>query len=306
MDTVVIGGAGFVGSHLVDRLLADGHSVDVVDDLSTGSLANLAEARAASGGALRINTIDATGPGMADLIGLRQPRVIYHLAGLVPGDPDRQRVVLSSIASTLAVLEVAATLDQPKVVVLLPAVSVYGDVPLSDQPAKEGRPWTPVDARGVVARAIAELLQVYRDSAAVEFTVLVAPVVYGPRQRPEGGVVAAFVDAARRGVAPRIAGDGRQQRELLYVDDAADALLRAATRADGLIVNLGSGQTIAIRDLWKLVAPHADAEPVHGPAQPADVARLTLAAARARLHLGWAAWTTPAEGIAELLALPAR
>ena len=301
MDAVVIGGAGFVGSHLVDRLLADGHTVDVVDNLSTGVLTNLAEARANAAGRLRISTIDATHESLRDLVALRRPNVVYHLAALVPG-ADPVAGATSTLASTLAVLDAARALDTPKVVMLLPAVSLYGEVPIREQPAKEGRGWSPADVRGVVARTVADLLQVYRDTAAVEFTALVAPVVYGRRQRPTGGVVAAFADAAAHGEAPLITGDGRQSRELLYIDDTVDALTRAAERADGLVVNLGTGRSTPVRELWQMIAgePPTGARFVARPT--GDVLRLALAATRARLHLGWTAWTTPEAGLADMAA----
>ncbi len=304
MNTLVVGGAGFIGSHLVDRLLADGHSVDVVDDLSSGALANLAEARAAHG-ALRISTLDATAPPFADLVALRRPEVIYLLAPLVPGVVEPRRLVEPALAVTVAVLEAARHVAGTKVVALLPGASLYGDVPAREQPIKEGRGWSPVDVRGVAARAVLDLLQVYRDAAQVEFTVLVTGCVYGTRQRADGGVVAALRAAALAGRAPVLHGDGRQARDLLFIDDAVDALSRAADRAGGLIVNVGSGTPTTIRDLWQAVAASlglapADAEARLDPAGPGGVARLVLSPTRARIHLGWEPWTGLADGLAQL------
>ena len=306
MNIVVVGGAGFIGSHLVDRLLADGHAVDVVDDLSSGSLGNLAEARTA-GGTLRINTLDAASPALTDLVALRQPEVIYHLAAVVPGGSDPGSLAASSMATTVSVLEAARHVHGAKVVVALQGASLYGEVPSRDQPIKEGRGWAPADVRGVAAHAVLDLAQVYRDSFAVEYTALVAPCIYGSRQRADGGVVGAFASAIRANQAPTIMGDGRQIRDLLFIDDAVDALARAAQRGDGLVVNIGTGVGTSVRDLWAAAAavgasfrpPSPDplfvAERVTAPS------RLTLASTRARIHLDWESWTDLAAGLAAVL-----
>lgn len=299
MNVVVVGGAGFVGSHLVDRLLADGAEVDVVDNLVTGELANLAEARAA-GGRLRINTLDAASAALTDLVVLRRPDVIYHLAAVIPGESRPAALVTESMSITVAVLEAARHVAGTKVVAMLPATALYGEVAARLQPVKESNGWAPVDVRGVAARAVAELLQVYRDSAAVEFTTVVAPSVYGTRQRADGGVVAALLDSRRHARAPVFTGDGRQVRDLLYIDDAVDALVRAGSRAGGLVVNIGTGVGTSVRDLWQLLGGTID--PVLVPRPPGDVLRLTLSPTRARLHLGWASWTDVPAGVADLLA----
>ncbi len=297
MNTIVIGGAGFVGSHLVERLLADGDAVDVVDDLSTGQLANLAGARAA-GGTLRINTLDAAVPAIADLISLRRPEVIYHLGLLIPGVAMNAARAASAVASTLTVAEALTGLTDSKLVVMLPAAAMYGDVPAREQPVKEGREWSPVGVRGVIARTILGILATYRERHAVEFSALLAGSVYGPRQRAEGGVVAALVNARRHDRPAVLHGDGRQTRDLVYIDDAVDALARAATRAGGLAVNVGTGSGIAVRDVWQALG----GGPVqHGDPDLVGVARLALSVTRARIQLGWAPWTDLATGLATLV-----
>lgn len=306
MNTVVVGGAGFIGSHLVERLLADGHTVDVVDDLSTGTLANLAEARAVHG-ALRINTLDARSSALADLVALRQPEVIYHLAALVPGESSPGELGPPSLATTLSVLEAASHVHGAKVIVILQGAALYGEVPSREQPVKEGRGWAPGDVRGVTSRAVLDLLQVYRDTAAVEYTALVAPCVYGSRQRPGGGVVGAFADAIRGGYAPTILGDGRQVRDLLFIDDAVDALARAAERAHGLVVNVGTGVGTSIRDLWTAASAVGASfrppspEPLYVADRSGAPSRLTLASTRARIHLDWQSWTELGAGLALVL-----
>lgn len=299
MRSLVVGGAGFIGSHLVERLLAEGHAVDVVDDLSTGSLANLADARA-FGGDLTIHTLDATAEQFAALVALKRPDVIVHLGWWPPGVDDL-RTAGRAIHTTVAVLEAARSVEGAKVVTTLPAAALYGEVPAREQPVKEGQLWSPVGVRGIVARTVADLLALYRADHAVEFTALALTSVYGPRQRADGGVVARFVEAARAGTPVTIYGDGRQTRDFLYIDDAVDALFRACQRGSGLVVNVGTGVATAVRDLWQMLSPAGAPAPLLAPQRPDDVNRFAVAPTRARIHLSWAPWTELSVGLRSLL-----
>ena len=226
---LVIGGAGFIGSHLVDRLIAEGEAVDVVDDLSTGSLAHLADARAAVAtgvsSELRISTLDAGSDSLTELVALRRPREIYHLA-LLPRQDAPPVAHGRAFNFVLRVLEAARRHHVEKVVVVLPANALYGHPAGRDLPVKEGA-FVPRGVRGVVAKAIIDLLNAYREQYDIEFTALATTTVYGPRQRPDGGVVASMLAAARRGQAPRLTGDGRQTRDFVFIDDVVDALVRS-------------------------------------------------------------------------------
>ena len=296
-SAVVVGGAGFVGSHLVERLLADGVVVDVVDDLSTGSLANLAEARS-MGGPLKIHHLGATAPEFDSLIGMRHPDVVYHLAAVPRGAVTGTRLA-SSFAATVAVTEAARHHRVPKIVAAVPGSVLYGRPMSKEIPVKEGE-LVPRGPRGVVARATVDLLEVGRDVDAIEFSVLALGTVYGPRQRPADGVVAAFVDAARDRTAPSIRGDGRQTRDFVYVDDVVDALARAGVRGSGLVINVGTGQQTSINELWSAVAGSAGVAPDHVGGPPDELLRFALSPVRARIHLGWAAWTDLSDGLAQL------
>ena len=295
---LVIGGAGFVGSHLVDRLIAEGRSVDVVDDLSTGSLGNLSVARTEASrlevGDLHIHTLDACSDDLATLIAMRRPREIFHLA-LVTRHDESAVSLGRSFTSMLGVLDAARRCSVTKVVVALPATALYGQPSGRDLPVKEGA-LAPRGVRGVVAKAIVDLLTAYREDWGIEFTALAVASVYGPRQRPDGGVVAALVAAAEAQTPPRLSGDGRQSRDFVYVDDVVDALVRSGQRGSGLVVNVGTGVQTSLRDLWKLVAPDGP-EPLNGPARPDEVLRFAVSPVRARIHLAWSPWTPLAEGL---------
>ena len=301
----MIGGAGFIGSHLVDRLLAEEHTVDVIDNLTVGSLANLAAARA-SGGALRFHHFDAASAEAESSIGQRHPDVIFHLA-LLPRHDGAAMSQGAAFLSALATLEAARRHGVAKVVVAVPASAIYGHPTSKLLPVKEGEPsqLVPRDVRGVVARSIIDLLVSYRDLHAIEFTALALGSVYGPRQRPTGGVVAAFLDVARRGDSPTVYGDGRQTRDFVFIDDVVDALVRSGSRGSGLVINIGTGEQTTIIDLWSRVAASVagagEIEVCRGPARLHEVQRFAVSPVRARIHLGWSPWTALDEGLVRSL-----
>lgn len=297
---MVIGGAGFLGSHLVDRLLSDDVQVDVVDDLSTGSLGNLSAARATTqDGSLRIHTLNVAIPEFVDVVRLRRPDVLYVLSALTPTTCDLAGVV-KSFAVVASSLEAARQAKVGKVVVTIPAGLLYGELAGRDLPVKEDHPRRPVGLAGVTATAIIELLEVYRRDYDIEFTVLALSTVYGLRQREENNVVSRFLAARSLGQPAIVYGDGRQTRDLLFVDDAVDAVARSLNRGGGLVLNIGTGQQTSINELWTLIGGRA--EPQRLPKMPHDPTRLALSSSRARLHLGWSAWTSLSEGVGSLLA----
>jgi UDP-glucose 4-epimerase len=152
--------------------------------------------------------------------------------------------------------------------------------------------------RGVVAKAIVDLLTMYREHHGIEFTALAATTVYGPRQRPERGAVAKLVGTAAAGEPARLTGDGRQTRDFLYVDDAVDALVRTRKRCTGLVVNVGTGVQTSLRDLVALIG--GGPPPTFVAERADELPRFSVSPVRARIHLGWASWTELADGIAAL------
>jgi UDP-glucose 4-epimerase len=292
---MVCGGAGFIGSHLVERLLADDRRVDVVDDLSSGSLANLADARNV-GGDLRFHHLDVTSLEFAELVGLRQPRVIYHLAVLPPGSTEMDGI-LRSISILVAVMEAARRFAVEKVVLCLPAALVYGEVEVKHLPVKEGRTAANADVAQVVMRALIDLMTVYRELHAVEFSVLATSNVYGLRQRPQDGVVAAFASAIIRRQDAEIFGNGKQTRDFVYIDDAIDALARAMDRGGGLKINIGTGVQTSVEELWKRIAAGTGRRARKVESRHGEVQRLAVSPIRAKIQLGWTPWTSLDSGL---------
>jgi UDP-glucose 4-epimerase len=293
VDVLVTGGAGFIGSALVERLLVEGHHVEVVDDLSTGSLANLSaareHARSEGTGVLRIHQADIHDEGVGALLTRRRPEVVVHLAGATAkaGRRPHQQVV-HDVAGTVAVLDAAVAAGSRKVVCVAGARS-QADV-----------------VRGIPARAVHEYLAAYEDRHGLAHTTLVLPTVYGPRQTTatESSVVAVFVQRALAGQPCVVHGDGAQARDLLYVDDAVDALAKALDHADGATVEVGTGVATTIAELQALVARIAGAEcpPVTGERRAHEPGEVGTDPRRAATLLGWEPWTSLEHGLAQTVA----
>lgn len=299
-SAMVVGGAGFIGSHLVDRLLSEGLSVHVVDSMVTGSLANLATARRSGhDGRLTIQQLDAATPEFAEYVSRRRPGVLYLLVGLESWARGPMESVLA-LGTFVNVLE-AIRADSPdtKVVFTVPGSILYGDAPARELPLKEDHPRRPIGVAGVVTQAMIDTADTYRDDHGVEYTALALSTVYGPRLRPDTNVIGAALAARHEGRDFAVHGDGRQTRDFLFVDDCVDALWRAATRGGGLLLNLGTGTQTAIRDLWPMIGSNRAA--VEAPRRRRSPARVALSPSRARLHLGWSPWTTLDEGLARSL-----
>jgi UDP-glucose 4-epimerase len=307
MRALVTGGAGFIGSNLVDRLLAEGHEVDVVDDLSTGSLANLSDARA-SGGSLRFHNLDVRSNDFVDLVRLRRPEVIFHLAAQADVRVSVDRPVFDAevnILGTLQVLEGARAAATNKVVFAASGGTLYGEPDEANLPVDERQPHRPLSPYGVSKKAGIDYLVAYRELHGLEFTALALANVYGPRQDPHGeaGVVAIFAGnlAAHRQCV--IFGDGKQTRDYVFVDDVVDAFARAARRGDGLVLNVGTGKETSVSQLYEVVAAASGSElaPRAAPARAGELQRSSLDPRRAGLHLGWKPWTSLEGGVSSVV-----
>ncbi len=309
MRALVTGGAGFIGSTLVDRLLAEGHAVDVVDDLSTGSLGNLADARSDRSHELKVHQVDIRSPDVVDLIARRKPEVVFHLAAQADVRVSVARPVFDAevnIIGSLQVLEGARAAGARKVVFASSGGTIYGDPAPSDLPVRESHPQQPLSPYGVAKKVVGDYLHAYRSLHDLEFAALALANVYGPRQDPHGeaGVVAIFAESLLAGEACTIFGDGHQTRDFTFVDDVVDAFVRAADRGSGLLCNVGTGQETSITDLHETMAAQAGvsgAPTVAAAARPGELARSALDPGRARIHLGWAPWTTLDVGTASVL-----
>ena len=305
MRALVTGGAGFIGSTLVDRLLAEGHLVDVIDDLSTGSLSNLAAARASADNNLSFHRLDIRSPEVVELIARQAPDVIFHLAA----QADVRRSVADpvfdadvNLIGTLRILEGARAAGAQRVVFAASGGTLYGEPDVSELPLKESLPQHPLSPYGVSKKAALDYLLAYRELHSLEFAALALANVYGPRQDPHGeaGVVAIFAERLLRGEAITIFGDGEQTRDFVYVDDVVDGFVRAATKGGGLVCNIGTGQETSVNTLFREMATQAGAqvEPEFKALRVGELARNCLDPTRARIQLGWNPWTELGTGTA--------
>jgi len=305
---LVTGGAGFIGSTLVDRLLAEGHAVDVIDDLSTGSLANLAEARASAGHQLTVHHVDVRSGEVVDLMSRRRPEVVFHLAAQADvrvsvADPVFDADV--NVLGTLRVLEGARLCKASRVVFAASGGTLYGETDPSELPLKESLPQRPLSPYGVSKKAATDYLVAYRSLHALEFSALALANVYGPRQDPHGeaGVVAIFAEKLLRGQPVTIFGDGEQTRDFVYVDDVVDAFVRGASKGGGLVCNIGSGKETSVNRLFREMAAQAGVDPRADfrPLRAGELLRSCLDPTRAGIQLGWSSWTNLGTGTAAVL-----
>jgi len=306
MRALVTGGAGFIGSTLVDRLLAEGHAVDVVDDLSSGSLANLGEARATRGYELTFHRLDIREPAVSELIAHRRPEVVFHLAAQADVRVSVDRPVFDAevnIIGTVNVLEGARAAGSRKVVFAASGGTLYGEP--EKLPVAESHPHRPLSPYGVSKKAAGDYLAAYRELHGMEFTALALANVYGPRQDPHGeaGVVAIFAGRLLAGEPCTIFGDGNQTRDFVYVDDVVDAFARAAHKGSGLLMNIGTGVETSVNELYATMAAAVgtDAPALSAPPRTGEVARSSLDPSRAGIHLGWKPWTTVEAGAREVV-----
>jgi UDP-glucose 4-epimerase len=290
---LVTGGAGFIGSHVVDRLRGLAADVVVVDDLSSGSTANLSPG-------VRLERIDVVEHALVDLVVSLRPAAIVHCAAnasvvRAAADPvtDARTNILGTINIAGAAIAVGCRL-----VYITSGGALFGKprtLPIDEDAIVE--PIGPYGLSKWVAERYLDLLT----PGGVSVVVLRLANVYGPRQRAdlEGGVVTIFIDRLRRGLPLEVHGDGDQTRDFVHVFDVADAVVRAVASSSAVTVNVASGRGTSVNDLITMLAQVTGRTPkvVHGAARPGDVRHSSLDPRRAREQLGWTAETDLAVGI---------
>ena len=307
MTTILVtGGAGFIGSHLCDRLLAEGHRVVAVDDLSTGRIANLGEARS-YGSEFTFFNMDIRAEGVLSLFERHRPEVVMHLAAQpsVTASVDDPTLDASvNVMGLLNVLECSSKTGVRKVVFAASGGTLYGEP--RKLPVKETATGRPLSPYGSGKKVAVDYLGFYERYRGVAFTALALANVYGPRQDPqsEAGVVAIFASQMLRGEAPAIHGDGNQTRDYVFVDDSVHAFALSAERGDGRLVNVGTGLETSVNGLYRLLAEATGfaGQPGAAPARPGDVRRSALDPSLALSALGWRPWTHLEDGLAETVA----
>jgi UDP-glucose 4-epimerase len=315
--TLVTGAAGFIGSHLVDRLLSEGEEVLAVDDLSSGSLANLSEARGTRMGKFSFQRIDITSTAVSDLIKRTKPDLIFHLAAQVDVRKSVRYPVhdaMINLIGTLNILESASEVGTRKVVFTSSGGCIYGEPDESRLPVTEDQVFLPEalpeSPYGVSKKVALDYLRYYRTVKGLDFTALALANVYGPRQEPasevglEGQVVAIFCRKMLSGRPCTIYGDGNQTRDFVFVDDVVSAFLVARDRGSGELINVGSGLELSVNDLYSRLAELTSArfEPIHADARPGELNRIVVDPAKAGEVLGWSPVIELDEGLKHTVA----
>jgi UDP-glucose 4-epimerase len=307
MRVLVTGGAGFIGAGLVERLLSEGEEVDVIDDLSTGSLANLGPARAVPGSQLSFHRLDIRHPGLSDLVAKRRPEMIFHLAAQADVRVSVENPVLDAeinILGSLQLCQAALAAGTRKIVFAGSGGTLYG-IPEA-LPVGETHSRRPVSPYGVAKKAVGDYLHYYREIHGLDHTVLALANVYGPRQDPHGeaGVVAIFAGRLLAGETPTIFGDGNQTRDFVFVDDVVDAFARARAGGSGLLANVGTGVETSVNELYATMARLTGFEEpaVYAPARPGELQRSALDPTLVSAELGWKPVHTLESGLERTLA----
>lgn len=297
MRILVTGGAGFIGSHVVDAYIAAGHDVAVVDNLHTGKRENLHPAA-------RFYEVDIRdADALARVFEEERPEVLNHQAALANVRESMEKpaeYAEVNVIGSINLLEMARRFGTRKVIYASTGGAVYGEPVFL--PATEDHPINPLDNYGASKHAVEHYLYLYKHNYGLDYTILRYPNVYGPRQDPlgEAGVIAIFTGRMLRGEVCIINGSGEQQRDFLYVGDVAHANVLALERGSGGIYNLGWGKGIDINTVFRKLAEaaHYDLEPVHGPPKLGEVFRIYLDASKARTELGWEPRVSFEEGLA--------
>jgi UDP-glucose 4-epimerase len=306
MQAFVTGGAGFIGSNLVDALVERGDAVEVLDDLSTGRAENLDRAQA-RGAVLHEGDV-RDGERVASLVAAAAPDVIFHLAAQIDvrrsvADPAFDEDV--NVGGTVAVLEAGRRAGVPRIVYSSTGGAIYGEA--ERVPTGEDERPAPMSPYGQGKHAAEGYCALYERLHGLSTVSLRYSNVYGPRQDPhgEGGVVAIFCGNRLEGGRPRVFGDGLQTRDYLYVGDVVAANLLAADSAWTGACNVGTGTETTVLELAAALAELDGGgafAPEHVPERAGEVHRSAVDPALAREVLGWQARVGLAEGLRLTLA----
>jgi UDP-glucose 4-epimerase len=305
MRALVTGGSGFIGSNLVDALLARGHGVTVIDDLSTGRRENLDGAVSAGAEFVELDIRDAQ--AVYDVMTRVGPDAVFHLAAQIDvrrsiADPGADARI--NVEGTVNVLEAARQANVPRVINTSSGGAIYGEGRFL--PATEDHPVSPEAPYGQSKFAAEGYCDLYARNHGLSAVSLRYGNVFGPRQDPlgEAGVIAIFCGKVLDGTQPTVFGDGLQTRDYVYVGDVVEAnLLAAASDATGPF-NIGTGVAASVLDLVDALGKQAETsfEPEMAPERPGEIKHIVLDTSRAREELGWQAKVDLHEGLERTLA----
>lgn len=304
MRILVTGGAGFIGSHVADAFIAEGHDVSIVDDLSSGNARNIPQGAT-------FHECDLRDTALAGIFDTARPEVVSHHAAQisVQASIDEPRLDASvNVEGGVNLLECARAAGVRKVLYASTGGALYGEPRYL--PCDEEHPIAPLSHYGVSKYVMELYLSLYHRLYGLDYTILRYPNVYGPRQDPHGeaGVVAIFIGRMLADEPVTIFGDGEQTRDFVYVGDIARASIAALANASGVSINLGSDLGSSVNDVFRTLAAITDYrhEATYGPPRRGDVYQIALTGSRAREVLGWEPSVSLLQGLEETVAALSR
>ncbi|HWP49201.1 MAG TPA: SDR family oxidoreductase [Candidatus Limnocylindrales bacterium] len=300
MKILVTGGAGFIGSHVVDTFLSAGHEVVVVDNLVTGKRQNLNPQA-------KFYQIDIRSDELYKIFQDEQPAVVDHHAAQMDVRKSVSNPIYDAevnILGTLNVLQAAVKSGVQKIIFASTGGAIYGEQ--EKFPAPEDHPTNPLSPYGIGKLGGEKYLYFYYTTYGLKYVSLRYANVYGPRQDPHGeaGVVAIFTQKMLRNEQPIINGDGEQTRDFVFVKDVAQANLLALSKDIIGCYNIGTGREVSVNQLFDRLVEltQAKVKKIHGPAKEGEQKRSVLDARKAKEVLGWAPRVNLDEGLAQTVA----
>lgn len=298
MKILVTGGAGFIGSHIVDKLIEQGNEVIVVDNLSTGYRENINPKA-------KFYQTDITSKDLHEVFSIEKPQYVFHQGAQTDvqtslKDPTYDAMV--NIIGTINVLEECRKNGVEKIIYASSAAGYGNNLNL---PLKEEEGINPLSFYGVSKHTPEHYFPIYQELYNLEYTILRYANVYGPRQisKGEGGVVAIFTSMMTDKKQPKIFGDGKQTRDFIYVEDLADANIKAIKNGNGEIINISSQKQTSVIDLFKIINELLgdSLSPIFSPERPGEIRDNSLANAKAERLLGWGPSTSIEKGLQKTL-----
>jgi len=295
MKFLVTGGAGFIASHIVDRLIDEGNQVVIVDDLSTGSKDNLNPKA-------RFYNMDICSPELVSVFEAERPDYVNHHAAQVLVVRSLREPMMDArlnIEGSLNVIYLSKMYGVKKIIYASTGGALYGEPECL--PVDENHPINPLAPYGVSKHTVEHYLHLYGIDYGLNYTILRYPNVYGPRQNPHGeaGVIAIFTEKMIKGKIPKIFGDGTATRDYVYIDDIVEANLLAVEKGDRGTYNLGSNKETSVNEIFSLLKAKLDfpLKPIYESKRPGEVYRICLTNDKAKAELGWSPKVSLEEGI---------
>lgn len=295
MKILITGGAGFIGSNIVDRYIAEGHDVAIIDNLSTGKVENLNPNA-------RLYQVDITDqPAVAAVFEKEQPEILNHHAAQMDvrrGVEDPAFDAMTNIVGSVYLVEAGIRNGLKKVIYASSGGACYGEPDMI--PAPETTGIYPISQYGISKHTVEHYLWLYKHNDGIDFTVLRYANVYGPRQNPHGeaGVTAIFALMMLNGETPRIFGKGDKTRDYVFIEDVVTANVLALTKGSGQILNIGTAVQTSDQEVYDSIAAATgfDKPPIYAEERKGEIRHTALDASLAKEVLGWEATVDFREG----------